>query len=385
MKKRIGKYIIKKIGEEQYKAYIPPLLSSRLVLNMDALYPLLEKATRAMAELDAVAGIIPNHALFIYMYVRKEALLSSQIEGTQSSFADLILFENKQKTDIPIADVEEVSYYVKAMYYGLDRLKNGFPLSLRLLRELHEILLSGARGIGKTPGQFRKSQNWIGGAFPWTARFVPPPVEEMHDCLFDLEAFLHDDSLPVLIKTGIAHVQFETIHPFLDGNGRLGRLLITLLLCEEKMLKQPVLYLSLYLKENRHFYYQLLDQVRTQGDWDSWLIFFLKGVIESAQRALQSVLDIQTIFDEDQKKIEVMVRSEHAIFKIFEYIKKVPQISVDVIVGQLEVSAPTARNAIEILEKIGILQEITGKQRFKIYVYKKYLDILESGAQPIKK
>ncbi len=251
MNNRIGTYITKNLAGEAFKAYIPAKLPPNPAIDLLSLYPRLEKATIALAELNSAQKSIPNTSLFIYMYVRKEALLSSQIEGTQSSFADLMLFEHDQEPNVSIDDTREVSNYVKAINYGLDRIKNDFPLSLRLLREMHEILLSGARGSGKLPGEFRTSQNWIGGTRPGNALFVPPPPEDMMECLSDLERFLHDDTLPILIKAGIAHVQFETIHPFLDGNGRLGRLLIALLLCENHVLDEPVLYLSLYLKQNR--------------------------------------------------------------------------------------------------------------------------------------
>jgi Fic family protein len=243
MNKRIGTYIKQKVSGESYKAYVPPQLPPDPPIDLQQLYPNLEKATLALAELNSVTKVIPNISLFVYMYVRKEALLSSQIEGTQSSFSDLILFEHHQKPEVSLDDVEEVSNYVKAIHYGLDRLKSDFPLSLRLLREIHDILLSGGRGSKKSPGEFRRSQNWIGGTRPGNALFVPPPVEYLDQCLSNFEKFLHYGKLPVLIKAGLAHVQFETIHPFLDGNGRLGRLLIILLLCESGILDEPILYL----------------------------------------------------------------------------------------------------------------------------------------------
>jgi Fic family protein len=246
MTQRIGSYITQKIAGEPYKAYVPPKLPPKPAIDLIEIYPCLEKATSALAQLNSVHRSIPNTSLFIYMYIRKEALLSSQIEGTQSSFSDLMLFEHDQKPEVSLEDVEEVSNYVKALTHGLKRLKDDFPLSLRLLCEIHSILLSGGRGAGKLPGEFRRSQNWIGGTRPGNALFVPPPVDHLHQCLSDFEFFLHDNSLPVLIKAGLAHVQFETIHPFLDGNGRLGRLLVTLLLCNSGMLNEPILYLRLY-------------------------------------------------------------------------------------------------------------------------------------------
>lgn len=242
--KRMGTYINQNVGGETYKAYVPSRLPPDPAVVLEGLYPLLEKATMALAELNSIHKSIPNTSLFVYMYVCKEALLSSQIEGTQSSFSDLMLFEHQQKPEVSLEDVEEVSNYVRAINYGLKMLKDGFPLSLRLIREIHTVLLSGGRGSGKLPGEFRRSQNWIGGTRPGNALFVPPPVEYLNECLDDFEKFLHEDTFPILIKAGIAHVQFETIHPFLDGNGRLGRLLITLLLCNSGVIDVPILYLS---------------------------------------------------------------------------------------------------------------------------------------------
>jgi Fic family protein len=285
---RIGKHVTQTITQESYKAYVPPPLPPIPPVDLSSLYLPLEQATRSVAELNRMCKSIPNIALFIYMYVRKEALLSSQIEGTQSSFSDLMLFENHRNTQVSVEDVEEVSNYVKAITYGLVRIRENFPLSLRLLREIHGVLLAGGRGAGKLPGEFRRSQNWIGGTRPGNALFVPPPPDYLPDCLSNFEHFLHDHHLPILVKIGLAHVQFETIHPFLDGNGRLGRLLMTLLLCVEGVLEEPVLYLSLYLKQNRAMYYERLQEVRTHGTWETWLEFFLKGVHESAKQAMKT-------------------------------------------------------------------------------------------------
>lgn len=315
------------------------------------------------------------------MYVRKEALLSSQIEGTQSSFSDLMLFENNQKFKVSTEDVEEVSNYVKAMSYGINRLRD-FPLSLRLLKEIHEVLLSGTRGSGKLPGEFRRSQNWIGGTRPGNALFVPPPVEILDECLSDFENFLHDDTLPVLIKAGIAHVQFETIHPFLDGNGRLGRLLIALILCFEGVLDEPILYLSLYLKENRSKYYELLQEVRTFGTWETWLEFFLNGVYLSANQAIKTAEQINNLFKTDLEKISKLGRAKFSCQQTLEYLKRVPQVTVPFLANKLDISAPTARNSLNLMTSIGILKELSLKKRDKVYVYRKYLDMLEEGAEP---
>ncbi len=383
MNQRIGTYVTQRIAGESYKAYVPSPLPPHPAIDLAQLYPYLEKATQALAELSSTTKSIPNTALFIYMYVRKEALLSSQIEGTQSSFSDLILFEHHQKPEVALEDVEEVSNYVKAIYYGLDRLEADFPLSLRLLREIHAVLLSGSRGSGKLPGEFRKSQNWIGGTRPGNALFVPPPVLQMTACLSDFENFLHDKTLPILIKAGLAHVQFETIHPFLDGNGRLGRLLIVLLLCDGGMLAEPILYLSLYLKQNRALYYDLFQQVRERGAFETWLEFFLEGVSHSAKQALRTAEEINQLFKDDLKKIESLGRARFSCVKTLDYLKQLPQVSVSLLSQKLSISLPTARSSLNHMIKLGILEEVTGKGKDKVYVYRKYLSILEKGAEPL--
>ncbi|MEK6734050.1 MAG: Fic family protein [Pseudomonadota bacterium] len=382
MNKRVGIYITQKVSGESYKAYVPAKLPPEPPIKLEMLYPYLEKATLALAELNIVHKTIPNTALFIYMYVRKEALLSSQIEGTQSSLSDLMLFEHNQKPEVSLEDVEEVSNYVKAISYGLGRLKDDFPLSLRLLKEIHGILLSGGRGSSKLPGEFRRSQNWIGGTRPGNALFVPPPVDHLGDCLSDFERFLHDESLPILIKAGLAHVQFETIHPFLDGNGRLGRLLITLLLCANGMLDEPILYLSLYLKQNRHTYYELLQEARESGTWETWLEFFLIGVYKSSKQAIQAAEAINDLFTKDLEKISRLGRARFSCEQTLEYMKRLPQVTVPLLAKELKMAAPTARSALNHLRSIGVLEEVSGKKRDKVYIYRKYLDILEDGAEP---
>ncbi len=382
MAQRIGTYIIQKGTGESYKAYLPPKLPPQPPLDLTKLYPYLEKATLALGQLNSLNKSIPNTALFIYMYVRKEALLSSQIEGTQSSFSDLMLFEHHQKSEVSLEDVEEVSNYVKAIAYGLKRLKEDFPLSLRLLREIHGILLSGGRGSGKQPGEFRRSQNWIGGTRPGNALFVPPPVDRLSQCLSDFENFLHDDSLPLLIKAGLVHVQFETIHPFLDGNGRLGRLLIPLLLCLGGMLDEPILYLSLYLKQNRHVYYDLLQEVRLQGTWETWLEFFLDGIYRTAKQAIEAANLINNLFLQDEAKIATLGRARFSCLQVLEYMKRLPQVTVSLLANELVLTAPTARSSLNHMVKLGILEEHSGKKRDRIYIYRNYLNILEEGAEP---
>ena len=384
MSGRRGIYITQRVSGESYKAYVPPKLPPKPPINLTQLYPYLEKATQALSELNSMVKTIPNPWLFIYMYVRKEALLSSQIEETQSSFSDLILFEHHQKPHVSLDDVEEVSNYVKAIHYGLGQLKADFPLSLRLLREIHNILLSGSRGSKNLPGEFRRSQNWIGGTRPGNALFVPPPVDHMMECLSDFERFLHDNTLPVLIKAGLAHVQFETIHPFLDGNGRLGRLLIILLLCKNSILDTPILYLSLYLKQNRQTYYDTLQQVRFHGAWETWLEFFLEGVFKSAKQALSTALEINQLFEDDLKKIESLGRARFSCMQTLDYLKQLPQVSVQLIAKELGMTAPTARSSLNHMVNLGILEEVTGRKRDKIYIYRQYLNILEDGTEPFK-
>ena len=382
MNQRIGAYILQKITAESFKAYVPPKLPPEPPLDLTKLYIHLEKATLALAELNSIHKTIPNTSLFIYMYVRKEALLSSQIEGTQSSFSDLMLFDHHQKPEVSLEDVEEVSNYVKAMTYGLDRLKEDFPLSLRLLREIHGVLLSGGRGAGKLPGAFRRSQNWIGGTRPGNALFVPPPVTHLNECLSDFENFLHDTTLPILIRAGLLHVQFETIHPFLDGNGRLGRLLIPLVLCDSGMLDEPILYLSLYLKQNRQVYYDLLQEVRLHGAWETWLEFFLEGVFKSAKQAIKTAHLINDLFASDLIKIASLGRARFSCEQILDYMKRLPQVTVPLLAAELSMTAPTARAALNHMMGLGVLEEMSGKKRDKIYVYLNYLNILEEGAHP---
>jgi len=383
MNKRIGTHRIQKTPGESFKAYIPPVLPLDPAVDLAPLYPLLEKATLALAELNSITKVIPNTALFLYMYVRKEALLSSQIEGTQSSFSDLILFEHDQKPDVSLDDVEEVSNYVKAMQYGLKRIEEGFPMSLRLIKEIHALLLYGGRGAHKQPGEFRRSQNWIGGTRPGNALYVPPPVDELPECLSNLEAFLHEETLPVLIKTGIAHLQFESIHPFLDGNGRLGRLLITLLLCEGGMLDAPILYLSLFLKQNHMTYYSLLQEVREHGTWETWLEFFLEGITASSKQAVQTAESINALFNVNENKLDSLGRAGISCKRVHEYLKTLPQVSVPGLAKDLDVSAPTARSALNHMLELSIVKEISGKGRDKVYLYQDYLNLLEEGAEPL--
>lgn len=377
---RIGTYSKHIYDGHTYKAYMPPLLPPEPVVDICLLNPILEQANQAIGQLNAMAAAIPNTDLFLYMYVRKEALLSSQIEGTQSSLSDLLLFEQKQKPRVAIDDVEEVSNYVAAITYCIERLHEGFPLCLRLLREAHGILLRGGRGANKAPGNFRTVQNWIGGTAPYNALFVPPAPEDLQKALDGIERFLHDTSctLPTLVKAGLVHVQFESIHPFLDGNGRLGRLLITLILNNAGLLHAPTLYISLYFKKHRATYYNLLQEVRTYGNWEAWLEFFLHGVALTAQEAVARAVKINELHERDEKRVASVAKKAKSVLRAFTYLKRVPQTQAATLTSALNVSAPTARDTLLALESLGILVEITGKQRDRVYVYKNYLDLLEN-------
>ncbi len=380
---RVGKYVKCSVAGETYKAYVPNPLPPTPSIRIEKLSRLLEKANVAIGRLDGLSVILPDPSLFLYMYIRKEAVLSSQIEGTQSSLSDLLQFENQGETSPQ--DVIEVSNYVAAMEHGLQRLKDGFPLSLRLIREMHEVLLKDGRGSIKQPGEFRRSQNWIGGTRPGNARFVPPPYEQLNDLLGNLENFLHNETLqlPALIKAGLVHVQFETIHPFLDGNGRLGRLLITFILCVEGILEKPLLYLSLYFKTNRQLYYDHLQLVRETGDWEEWLQFFLKGVIETAHQAVAAAQSILKLFAEHRQKIASFGKASVSTLAVYQFLQKFPISNAKKVAQQCNISLPTTNKSLNHLLDLNIIKETTGKSRNKLYVYHDYLDILDEGSMPI--
>lgn len=385
LKPRLGRYMEAIAAGERVRAYLPPPLPPRPPLDLLSLVGLIEEANRALGRLDGLTAILPDTSLFIYMYVRKEAVLSSQIEGTQSSLSDLLLHEAAAAPGAPIDDVEEVSSYVAAMEHGLRRLREGFPLSLRLIRELHGLLLATGRGSTKTPGEFRRSQNWIGGRRPSLAAYVPPPVSELVPCLDAFERFLHsnDPHVPTLIRAALAHVQFETIHPFLDGNGRVGRLLITMLLCAEGALREPTLYLSLFFKANRARYYQLLQSVREDGDWEGWVEFFLTGVKETAEGAAEAARRILALIDEDRSRIETTGRQSHSALRLHQYMHKHPLITITRAAENLGLGVPAISRSVEQLVRLGILRETTGRQRGRLFAYDKYLAILSEGTEPL--
>jgi Fic family protein len=382
---RLGTYISTTTAGEKVRAFVPAPLPPNPPVDLSGLYQQLDRANQALGYLDGLRTLLPNTQLFLYLYARKEALLSSQIEGTKSSFSDLLLFENEAAPGVPIDDVEEVSNYVAAMQHGLRRIKSGFPLSLRLIREIHGILLRGRRGANKTSGEFRRSQNWIGGTRPGNAAFVPPPPERMMECLDRFEHFLHDekDKLPVLVEAGLVHVQFETIHPFLDGNGRLGRLLITLLLCAKGTLREPLLYLSLYFKTHRQRYYDLLRRVRTEGVWEEWLAFFLEGTEITARQAASAAVRILRLFEADGKKIQILGRKTASAVLVHGYMQGHPLIKIGPTALALNLSVPTITGALESLAKLRIAKEVTGKRRDRLFAYPRYLHVLSEGTEPL--
>jgi Fic family protein len=385
LKGRIGRYVTTSAVGETVRAYVPRPLPPTQPIDLMGLSGLVSEAMLALGRLDGVRAIAPDTSLFLYMYVRKEALLSSQIEGTQSSLSDLLLYENDEAPGALIDDVEEVSTYVAALNLGLARIQDGFPLSTRLMREMHGILLATGRGSTKQPGEFRSSQNWIGGTRPGNALFVPPPPSEVPALMSDLERFLHEteSGLPAIVKAGLAHVQFETIHPFLDGNGRLGRLLITLYLCAEGILHEPLLYVSLYLKENRATYYALLQEVRTEGRWEVWLEFFLKGVRDVARQAHDAARQISRLFAADLEKTTSLGRAAPTARAILMLMQQRPILTIAKAAALSETTFPTASSALANLESLGLIKEISGKQRGRIYAYQAYLNILNEGAEPL--
>lgn len=342
-----------------------------------------QAASLALGRLSGMTGLLPDPRLFLYSYVRKEAVLSSQIEGTQSSLDELLLYENEAAPGVPIDDILEVSNYVAATEHGLQRLREDFPLSLRLIREIHGVLLAKGRGSRKQPGEFRTSQNWIGGARPGNARFVPPPPDHVIDCMGALEKFLHDTRVPALVRAGLAHAQFETIHPFLDGNGRIGRLLITFLLCHDGVIASPMLYLSLHLKQQRATYYDLLQRVRTHGAWEEWLAFFLHGIAVSAGQTADTAGRLLQLFQRDREKIAAVGRAAGSALQLHDLLQQRPALSAARARAALKLSKPTVHAAIAQLEKVGILREITGRARNRVFAYKDYLAILSEGTEPL--
>jgi Fic family protein len=369
---------------EKVQAFVPAPLPPRPPIDWTPeLRNKFDQALLALGRLDSVSTLLPDTSLFLYMYVRKEAVLSSMIEGTQSSLSDLLLFELDQEPGVPLDDVREVSNYVAALDHGLRLLEDGLPLSLRLFREIHGVLLTKGRGSNQTPGEFRRSQNWIGGTRPGNAAFVPPPAEEVLECMSKLELFLHDqpEPTPVLLKAALAHVQFETIHPFLDGNGRLGRLLIALLLCEQKVLREPMLYLSLYFKTHRQYYYELLNNVRMTGDWEGWLDFFAEAVIVTATQAVETAQQLLDLSNQDRDKISGLGRAAASTLQVHRALMEHPIATSGSLVEKTGITPATVNKALGHLEQLGIVKELTAQKRNRLFSYAGYIEIMSRGTE----
>jgi len=371
---------------ERAQAFIPAPLPPRPPIDWSpALRDKFDRALLALGKLDGVSVLLPETSLFLYMYVRKEAVLSSMIEGTQSSLSDLLLFELDREPGVPLDDVREVSNYVAALQHGLRLLRDGLPLSLRLLNEIHGVLLRKDRGSVQSPGEFRRSQNWIGGSRPGNAAFVPPPPEKVLECMGQLELFLHDQPEPTsaLLKAALAHVQFETIHPFLDGNGRLGRLLITLILCDQGLLREPMLYLSLYFKTHRAFYYDLLNRVRLTGDWEAWLDFFAEAVIATAEQAVDTAQRLLDLAGRHRAEIKRLGRAAPSTLQVHHALMEQPIATSGWLAAKTGLTATTVNRALSRLESLGLLRELTDQKRNRIFSYGEYIRIVGRGTEPL--
>ena len=372
------------VTSEHYNAYIPYALPPSPAIDLAEVSTTLEKANQAIGELNGVIAAAIDPSVINYMYVRKEALLSSQIEGTQSTLDDLLRYESRQIKGVPIDDAAEVSSYVSAFNYGIEQIKDSYPIALRLLKQIHKHLLQNSRGKHKMPGEFRNSQNWIGGTRPGNARFVPPPPDKLMDVLGQLELFINEeDNIPTLVKAALIHLQFETIHPFLDGNGRVGRLLITLFLCAEGLLKSPFLYLSLFFKKNRQLYYEHLNSVRYNGDWEAWINFFLEGVIETAKDASRTLIAIQKLFDKDRTNIEALGRPKTSALKVFAEFERKPILTVAELVKATDLTKPTVASALKHLMNLGIIENNSEKKWGQIYTYAGYVNLLSPDGEPL--
>ncbi len=377
-----GQYRKVATAGEGFKAFVPAPLPPRPAIDWTpALRGRFDTALVALGRLDAITDLLPNAGLLLYSFVRKEAVLSSMIEGTQSSLADLMLFELDEQPGVPMEDAREVSRYVAALEHGLVRLRGGFPLSLRLLCEVHKVLLDDGRGSRLTPGEFRRSQVWIGGTRPGNAVFVPPPPNELDECLKQFERFLHDmpEATPPLLKAALAHVQFETIHPFLDGNGRLGRLLIALQLAADGLMREPLLYLSLYFKEHRQTYYELLNAVRLSGDWESWLAFFADAVVASATQAATSAKRLLELVSADGRRIEGLGRASASALAIHRVLQRQPLGTAASLAAATGLTPATVNKSLVHLESLGVVAELTRKLRGRVFSYVRYVEILNEG------
>jgi len=377
-----GRYLKVATPGEAFKAFIPAALPPKPPIDWTPrLRARFDAALVALGRLDAVTDLLPNASLVLYSFVRKEAVLSSMIEGTQSSLADLMLYEIDEQPGVPMEDAREVSRYVSALEHGLKRLRGGFPLSLRLLCEVHKVLLGGGKSGKLTPGEFRRTQVWIGGTRPGNAVFVPPPATDVEDCLKHLERFLHEppEVTPPLVKAALAHVQFETIHPYLDGNGRVGRLLIALQLANDGLLREPLLYLSLHFKEHRQTYYELLNRVRETGDWETWLEFFAEAVEASARQAAGSARRLLDLASSDALRIEKLGRASVSALAIHRALQRQPIATAASLAASTGLTQATVNRSLAHLERLGVVEELTSKQRGRVFCYSRYTDILNEG------
>ncbi len=383
MSNRAGNLVQQQAGPDGFSAFIPkPLPPNPPVFLEGELARLHETAAFALGKLDGASAQLDPERL-LYMYVRKEAVLTSQIEGTQSTLADLLEYENGAAPGTPVDDVREVSRYVDTLFYAIDEIKSGsLPLSLRLLKQAHSRLMSAGRGHTRAPGEFRRTQNWVGGTRPGNAIYVPPPPHEVMPALDNLERYLHDEfgSMPVLLKAGIAHAQFETIHPFLDGNGRIGRLLISLMLVVDGALTHPYFYISLYFKKYRSDYYEALQLVRTQGDWEGWLRFFLIGVEAVAYEATRTAEALSSLFGADQAKVESLGRAAPSALKVYDLMRRRILISAPRAVEELGLTWPTVQAALKRLQELDIAHEVSGRKRNRLYQYTSQLQLLNREA-----
>lgn len=381
-----GHYVKVTTATEPFQAYVPaPLPPVPPVDWSPALRRRFDDALVALGRVDAISVQLPNAALLLYSFVRKEAVLSSQIEGTQSSLADLMLYEIDEQPGVPLDDAQEVSRCVAALEEGLAKLRDGLPLCLRLLCDMHQVLLDHPRGRGKAPGEVRRSQVWIGGTRPGNAAFVPPPAEALPDCLGALERFLNDqpEATAPLLKAALAHVQFETIHPFLDGNGRIGRLLIVLQLVADGVLREPMLYPSLYFKTHRARYYELLDGVRRHGDWEAWLAFFAEGVEASAAQAALTANALLALVNADRAKISTLGRAAESALAVHEALQRQPIMTAAALAGATKLTPATVNKSLVHLEKLGIVGRLNERLRGRIFSYRRYVELLNVELPPV--
>jgi Fic family protein len=383
----VGQTRTSTVAGEAVAAFIPSSLPpADPPLALDSLRDVLARAEHALARLDLAGDMVPSLDWFIYAFVRKEAVVSSQIEGTEATLDDLLTFEATPEGTKPGADVEEVCNYLDALVWARRELARprGLPLSMRLVHGVHRRLMKGVRGASKQPGEVRRSQNWVGGTRPSNAAYVPPPPEDVPRLLGELERYIHaEDSLPPLVRAGLVHVQFESIHPYLDGNGRVGRLLIALLLEHWKLLHAPLLYLSLHFKRRRPDYYRLLNEVRRSGNWEGWTEFFLEGVAEIAEESATTARDLYRLVTRDRDRVLTAKGSSLTAVRLLELLPRRPVVTIPAVVKLLETTKPTATKSIELLEKLGIVQETTGRKRDRTYQYARYLERLRAGTELI--